>query len=237
VTTGAHHSDLQQIFVKHSKVATHPEITAALDGIISLQVAQKRIHTLFWEHYQDLDLLWRYGEFLYLSGYDTHPDLSIASSLVYDDCETTRTIKELALEQWRAVTPAGYPGYLWLHTSDEKDRAQGIKQMWQVSVYHRYENALVHDISNRLSTCKDGKYWDHTLCYWYRNQVPYGIDYNGSMISEFHDGRLQVVKNYSIDWKQANAFPTTAPIRPHAPAFITEPFEKPSWKSKPYRVW
>jgi hypothetical protein len=227
MTTGVWRSDLQRFLAKYPELAARPEITAALDGIISLREAQKRIHGLFWKHHQNLDLLWVYGEFLYLSGYDTHPDQNVNRFMIRASNETTRTVKCLAFEQWQAHYPQGYPGYVWLHYPSEREK-QTVRYIWQVSVYHQYENALTHDISNRLITSDNaGCSWNRRRCCWYREQVPYSIEYSISMIAEYSDGRLQVIENRTFDWEKEVLPIRHHPVRyypvlPHAPAFITE---------------
>jgi hypothetical protein len=214
-------TDLQTFLTNHQEVATHSEITDALNGISSLHEAQKQIHSLFWKHHQNFDLLRIYGEFLYLSGYDTHPDHNRDSLMICVSNQTTRTVKRLALEQWQARFPQAYPGYVWLHYPNEQEQRQGKRQVWQVSVYHQYENALTHAISIRLGIY-DGYSWDQSRSRWYREHAPYAINYSTSMIAEYLDGRLQVIDNITYDWDKKDLSMRHCSVLPHVPAFISE---------------
>ncbi len=219
MTTNAQHSDLQKFLTNYPHVATRSEITAAVDGIISLQEAQQHIHALFWKYHQNLKLLWIYGEFLYLSGYDTHPEHLVDSLIIRTCNETTWAVKRLAFEQWQARHPEGYPGYVWLHYPSKREQ-QTIRQVWQVSVYHRFRYAVTHDISIRLSVYDNGT-WDLSQSHWYRKHVPF-IDYSTSMIAEYPDGQLKVIDNITFDWNKEVLPMRHCPVRPHVPAYIIE---------------
>ena len=85
---------------QHPDLANHAEITEALRDVLSLRTAQSVIQERFWAGFPDLSLLWIYGEFLYLSGCDTHPypkiQREIFCSIVLEDCATVWTVKQLA---------------------------------------------------------------------------------------------------------------------------------------------
>ena len=114
--------DIQEFLTHYPKVATHPKITAALNLVTSLWEAQRLIHALFWQSHQNMDLLWIYGEFLYLSGYAPHPEHNGGSLIIRTDNETTRMVKRLAFEQWQEYHPQGYPGFVWLHPPTEQEK-------------------------------------------------------------------------------------------------------------------
>lgn len=215
-------TDLQQFLANYPHVATHAEITAAIDGISSLREAQKRIHALFWQSHQNLKLLWIYGEFLYLSGYDTHPNHNMDSLIIRTSNETTRTVKRLAFEQWQVRHPEGYPGIVWLHPATSREQ-QTIQQVWQVSVYHRFRYAVTHDISIRLSIYDEANgAFDLSRSRWYRKHVPF-IDYSTSMIAEYPDGQFKVIKNFTFDWEKDDLPMRHCRVRPHEPVYITLP--------------
>ena len=128
-----------------------------------------------------------------------------------------------------------YPGYIWLHTPNEKETVQGIKQIWQVAVYPQYEQALTHDISNRLSRSEDGTYWDHQYCGWYLRQVPYQVEHHDTTIAEYPDGHLVVKQNWRL--LKEDPWIVKVPVHPLDPprtATITEVLIKEQVWDKTY---